>query len=193
MKKILLGLFALSAMAMAATNPGDDNAAAQPKKYGEVGVPMEVRVQILPADKRLILVDENNRKIETLKFDHGQLVKSTTTPNSVVEKTVKLMLEDGSELGAHKVRFKAKKGGTEIVDGKFALAMYNSADGHELESELSYLKNLITTTQHQTEVETKVISTIKNAKIATANPGLYIGQGTFEAAISDNDEKLNNF
>lgn len=194
MKKILLGLFALSAMAIGATNPGDDKAAAEAKnhKYGEVGVEMQVRAEILPAEDRLILVDENNRKIEKLEFDHKQLVKSPTTPDSVVKKTVKLMLESGNSLGNGYAKFIAKQGGVDVStkQNKFVLNKYNSIDSKQLESELTYLQSVVHTDEHMKEIETEVISTIRSEKIANADTGLYIGDGTFEAFIATTEENL---
>lgn len=193
MKKILLGLFALSVMAIGATNPGDDEAAANAKhhKYGEVGVDMQVKAEILPAEDRLILVDEKNTKIEKLELDHKQLVKDPTTPNSVVKKTVKLMLESGKPLGSSYAKFIAKQGGVDVStkQNKFILNKYNSTTEKQLESELSYLQSVISTNNAK-EIKTDVVSIIRSEKIASAEPGLYVGDGTFEAFIATSEENL---
>lgn len=195
MKKVLLGLFALSAMAMGATNPGHNETEAKANNSIAVaGVPMEVRVEILPAEKRLILVDENNRKIDKLVFDHGKLIKSNSTPDSVVEKTVKLMVEDGSPLGQNHAIFVARQAGKRVdstTSNLFKLDMYGSKDGGKIDSELNYKQGIIDVDASQSEVSTKVISTLKSSVISNTatKTGLYTGSGTFEAAITSTKHK----
>ena len=185
MKKVLLGLFALSAMAMAASNPGDDGSTATPKQKGEVGVPMEVKVEILPAEKRLVMVDENNKLIDKLIFDHGRLVKGRAVSDSVIEKTVKVMVEDGSQFGQNvKVTFAAKQNGKVVKEmNDFELGGLGSVSSSSILSKLKYKEEAIKAESAVTEVSTPVVSTISIAELNKANFGLYIGQGTFEATV----------
>ena len=85
MKKMLLGVSILSTLAFGASNPGDSISQAT-SGTAAVGVPMEVRVEILPASDKLVLVDENNKLIDKLIFDHGKLVKGAAITDSTVEK-----------------------------------------------------------------------------------------------------------
>ena len=194
MKKVLLGLFALSAMAMAASNPGMGQTEAQSNNNkAEVGVPMEVRVEILPEEKRLVLVDENNKLIDKLIFDHGKLVKGKAVSDSVIEKTVKVMVEDGSTFGQNvKVTFKALQNGAQVKEEHdFKLEGLGSASDQEIKSKLKYKEKEVKATSTATEVSTPVISTISAANLNGAQKvGLYIGQGTFEATVEKNGDVL---
>ena len=190
MKKVLLGLFALSAMAMAASNPGMGQTEAQSNhNKAEVGVPMEVRVEILPAEKRLVLVDENNKLIDKLIFDHGKLVKGKAVSDSVIEKTVKVMVDDGTEFGQKvKVTFAAKQKGETVKEtNNFELGGLGSVSSSSILSKLKYKEEAIKAESTVTEVSTPVISTISVAELNKANSGLYIGQGTFEATVEKDD------
>lgn len=187
MKKVLLGLFALSAMAVAASNPGmgDVEARANGNK-AEVGVPMEVRVEILPEEQRLVMVDENNKLIDKLIFDHGRLVKGKAVSNSVIEKTVKVMVEDGTPFGQNvKVTFKATQNGAIVKEAdNFKLEGLGSASSYEIKSKLKYKEGDVKALATATEVSTPVISTISAADLNGAQKvGLYIGKGTFEAVM----------
>lgn len=186
MKKVLLGLFALSAVAMAASNPGMGDTEAQANnKKAEVGVPMEVRVEILPAEKRLVMVDENNKLIDKLIFDHGRLVKGKAVSDSVIEKTVKVMVEDGTPFGQNvKVTFAAKQKGKLVKEvNNFELGGLGTVSSSSISSKLKYKEEAIKAESTATEVSTPVISTISAVELNKANSGLYIGQGTFEATV----------
>lgn len=186
MKKVLLGVAALSAIAFGA-NPGDmivgDD--GHTNQNGKVGVPMEVRVQILPEDRRLILTDENGQLISKLSFDHGKFAKGAAVIDSVIEKTVRLAVADGKPFGAeYKAKFLAKQGNTDIDETKeFMLDGIGSASGKQIASTLSYKQNEIAVHAADTEVKTPVVSTIKVGNLNAAESGLYIGNGTFEAEL----------
>lgn len=191
MKKLLIGLLALSAVSFAASNPGD-NAESAKKDPAGVGVPMEVRVNILPADGRLILVDENNKLIDKLVFDHGSIVSGMAQNDSMVEKTVKLKIENNGS-GAvkfgkgHGVTFIAKNAAGETVKNgeSFMLNGHGAASGSQLVSKLVYREDEITTKEDDTEYMTKVQSIIPATEINKADlkSGLYVGTGTFEATV----------
>ncbi len=186
MKKVLLGLFVLSAMAMAASNPGDDESTARPKGKAEAGVPMEVKVEILPEAEKLILVDENNKLIDKLVFDHGRIVKKGLTQDSKIEKTVKLTFaKQGTKFGTDlSIQFSAVQGGKRILEtGEFVLNGLGSASEQTINSKLVYRENKIPG-EDKTEIVTPVVSVIAASEINTKESGLYTGQGTFEAIVA---------
>lgn len=190
MKKMLLGVSILSTLAFGVSNPGDDGTSASGKGAANVGVPMEVRVEILPASGKLVLVDENNKLIDKLIFDHGKLVKGGAVADSVVEKTVKLKRDDGVAFGgssSYKVTFEAKdSSGTKVnMANKLALLGHGMTADEKLDSKLKYREGEITLVGTEKEVETKVQSIIE-ATALNANStkeGLYVGTGTFEAEV----------
>lgn len=188
MKKIILGLLALSAVSFAVSNPGDDQATATANHKGTVGVPMEVRVNILPTNGRLILVDENNKLIDKLIFDHGDIIKGAATADSIVEKTVKLTTDNQTSLGNNKVQFKAKLNdatGTAITSSSdFILNGHGTSTTKSIKSKLVYREDKFDAANAK-EVETKVQSIIPATEINGADtPGLYVGNGTFEAEVT---------
>lgn len=187
MKKMLLGVSILSTLAFGASNPGDDISVAG-SGTAKVGVPMEVRVEILPASEKLVLVDENNKLIDKLIFDHGKLVKGAAITDSTVEKTVKLKKVNGSAFGsAYKVTFTAKNSSGEKVNTGTALKLepHGVSSGNAIDSNLKYRENQITLDTSDTEVVTKVQSIIEATKLNAAEVGLYIGSGTFEAEVTN--------
>lgn len=186
MKKMLLGVSILSTLAFGASNPGGEISSLP----ATVGVPMEVRVEVLPTSGKLVLVDENNKLIDKLIFDHGKLVKGAAVTDSTVEKTVKLKKDDGSAFGSRqKVTFEAKNSSGEKVNGTTALKLqaHGLVGGGEIDSNMKYRENQITLTGTEKEVETKVQSIIAATNLNVANPGLYIGSGTFEAKVENVD------
>lgn len=191
MKKIVLGLLALSAISFAASNPGDELPSAGGHD-GSVGVPMEVRVNILPQEGKLVLVDENNKLIDKLIFDHGDIIKGAAAADLKVEKTVKLRTDGKSgkdTFGAGTVTFLAKDAaGTNIKSGvDFLLNGHGAASGQTLKSKLVYRESVINLAGNEKEVETKVQSIIPATEInGAAKEGLYIGSGTFEATVHQN-------
>lgn len=198
MKKYLLcGLSALSAVSLAVSNPGDNAATANTKNKAEVGVPMEVRINILPKNGRLILVDENNVLIKKLVFDHGDIIMGGALADSRVEKEVKLTTDDKTAFGGHKVQFLAKdSSGTVINAGsavgsntnKFVLNGHGEASSEHLDSQLEYRQDEITTKATDTEVVTKVVSIIPATEINRVDKsGLFVGNGTFEATVTKKD------
>lgn len=186
MKKMLLGVSILSTLAFGASNPGDSISQAT-SGTAAVGVPMEVRVEILPASDKLVLVDENNKLIDKLIFDHGKLVKGAAVTDSMVEKTVKLKKAEGTALGSYKVTFKAKNSsGTQVnMTTALELQAHGVTGGGEIESKLKYRENKIDLAGTETEVVTKVQSIIEATKLNAAEVGLYIGSGTFEAEVTN--------
>lgn len=187
MKKMLLGVSILSALAFGASNPGDDISVAD-SGVAKVGVPMEVRVEILPASEKLVLVDENNKLIDKLIFDHGRLVKGAAVADSIVEKTVKLKKANGSIFGSdYKVTFKAKDSSETPVNMTTPLKLqaHGVTGGGEIESKLKYRENEITLTGTEIEVVTNIQSIIEATTLngSSISEGLYIGSGTFEAEV----------
>lgn len=191
MKKMLLGVSILSTLAFGVSNPGDDISEAV-SSGAKVGVPMEVRVEILPASDKLVLVDENNKLIDKLIFDHGKLVKGAAVTDSMVEKTVKLKKANGTPLGGsgvYKVTFKAKNSsGTQVnMTTALELQAHGVTGGGKIDSKLKYRENKIDLAGTETEVETKVQSIIEATTLNGGNvsEGLYIGSGTFEAEVTN--------
>lgn len=182
MKKMLLGVSILSTLAFGASNPGGT-------VPGTVGVPMEVRVEILPTSGKLVLVDENNKLIDKLIFDHGKLVKGAAVTDSTVEKTVKLKKDNNGALGSVKVTFEAKDSSGTKVNTSTALKLqpHGVSSGNAIDSNLKYRENEITLTGTETEVETKVQSIIEATVLngTSVKEGLYIGSGTFEAKVEN--------
>lgn len=192
MKKILLGVSILSTLAFGVSNPGDDGTSANGKGEARVGVPMEVRVEILPASGKLVLVDENNKLIDKLIFDHGKLVKGGAVTDSIVEKTVKLKRDDGEAFGdAYKVTFEAKDSSATVINmtNKLALVGHGMTADKKLESKLKYRDGKITLAGTEKEIETKVQSIIEATALnnISTEVGLYIGTGTFEAKVENKD------
>ncbi len=192
MKKMLLGVSILSTLAFGVSNPGDNGASASGQGAARVGVPMEVRVEILPKSGKLVLVDENNKLIDKLIFDHGKLVKGGAVTDSIVEKTVKLKRDDGAAFGgssAYKVTFEAKDSSGTKVNTSTALKLqpHGVSSGNAIDSNLKYRENEITLTGTETEVETKVQSIIEATVLngTSVKEGLYIGSGTFEAKVEN--------
>ena len=184
MKKMLLGVSILSTLAFGVSNPGGDVSSLP----ATVGVPMEVRVEILPQSGKLVLVDENNKLIDKLIFDHGKLVKGAAVTDSTVEKTVKLKKADGSTFGsAYKVTFTAKNSSGVQVNMSTALKLepHGASSGTAIDSNLKYRENKIDLAGTETEVVTKVQSIIEATKLNAAEVGLYIGSGTFEAEVTN--------
>lgn len=192
MKKMLLGVSILSTLAFGASNPGDNGASASGQGAARVGVPMEVRVEILPKSGKLVLVDENNKLIDKLIFDHGKLVKGGAVTDSIVEKTVKLKRDDGAAFGgsgAYKVTFEAKdSSGTEVnMTNGLSLVGHGMTTDEKLNSKLKYRDGEIILAGTEKEVETKVQSIIEATVLngTSVKEGLYIGSGTFEAKVEN--------
>jgi hypothetical protein len=186
MKKMLLGVSILSTLAFGASNPGGDISSLP----ATVGVPMEVRVEVLPTSGKLVLVDENNKLIDKLIFDHGKLMKGGAVTDSTVEKTVKLKKADGSTFGsAYKVTFEAKdSSGTEVnMTNGLSLVGHGMTTDEKLNSKLKYRDGEIILAGTEKEVETKVQSIIEATVLngTSVKEGLYIGSGTFEAKVEN--------
>lgn len=189
MKKILLGAFILASTAFAA-NPGED-VPTQNGHTGKVGVPMEVRVTVLPQGPQLVLLDENNVLINKLTFDHGNLVAGLSG-KSTVEKEVRLARADrkafaAESQGIYKAVFEAKDlNGTAIAgdgDKNLTLNGHGAASSEVILSTLNYRTNKISVSNTDTMVMTKVVSIINNIP-DSQKAGLYVGSGTFNASLT---------
>ena len=80
MKKVLLGLFAISALAFGASNQQMVDSTLSAKNPGDevgAGVPFEVRVNVVPKGPQLVIVDENGNIYDQIVFDHGNKLAGT--------------------------------------------------------------------------------------------------------------------
>lgn len=188
MKKSLLAMLILSTAAFGA-NPGQDTPTESTHK-GEVGVPMEVRVTVLPQGPQLVLLDENDVLINKLVFDHGSMVAGLSQ-KSTLEKEVRLARADGKPFGentrTYKAKFEAKDlNGNAIAgntDKNLVLNGHGAASGKTVDSTLNYRNDEIAVTAKDKMVMTKVTSII-DAIPAGKEPGLYVGSGTFNATLT---------
>lgn len=187
MKKSLLAMIILSTAAFGA-NPGE-NVPAEKGNKGEVGVPMEVRVTVLPQGPQLVLLDENDVLINKLTFDHGSMVAGLSQ-KSTLEKEVRLARADGEAFGGegtYTAKFEAKDlNGNPIAgnaDKNLSLNGHGAASGKTVDSTLNYRNDEIAVTAKDKMVMTKVTSII-DAIPAGKEPGLYVGSGTFNATLT---------
>ncbi|MCJ8343755.1 MAG: hypothetical protein MJH09_13070 [Cetobacterium sp.] len=180
MKKVLLGLLAVSAISFGASNSGDNNLEKT------TGVPVEVRANVIPKGARLVLVDGNDNIIDKLVFDHKNIIQGQT---HAMTQMVKVRRTDNKALFASTdgtVTFSA----TPTVNGKIAtknandFPLYKDLGGKEVElsSTLDFNKVAViakdgTATNAQTMVTSKVIAKDDQEE------GLYIGTGTFTATL----------
>ncbi|MGL6114371.1 MAG: hypothetical protein ACRC1R_04965 [Cetobacterium sp.] len=191
MKKYLLALMALSTVAFGA-NPGE-NVPTESGNRGTVGVPLEVRVTVLPKGPQLVLVDENNTLIDKLTFDHGNMVAGLSK-ESKIEKEVRLVRADGKAFATngtdtYKAKFEASDlNGTAIdgsTPGNLALNGHGGASGEAIASTLNFRTGDIAVGATDKMVMTKVQS-IVGAIGEDQEPGLYVGSGTFNATLTMN-------
>lgn len=185
MKKSLLAMIILSTAAFGA-NPGQDTPTESTHK-GEVGVPMEVRVTVLPQGPQLVLLDENDGLIDKLTFDHGNMVAGLSK-KSTLEKEVRLARADGkpfaeSEKTTYKAKFEAKDLNGNAISKNLTLNGHGAASGKTVDSTLNYRNDEIAVTAKDKMVMTKVTSII-DAIPAGKEPGLYVGSGTFNATLT---------
>ncbi|MGL4307398.1 hypothetical protein [Cetobacterium sp. SF1] len=192
MKKYLLGMMALTTVAFGA-NPGEVVPTAGGES-GKVGVPMEVRVTVLPKGPQLVLVDENNTLIDKLTFDHGNMVAGLSK-ESRIEKEVRLARADGKQFGttgseSYKAKFEASDlNGNPIVgngDKNLALNGHGGASGESIDSTLNFITGDITVKGTDKLVMTKVTSVV-GAISEDQKAGLYVGSGTFNATLTMNN------
>lgn len=181
MKKVLLGLLAVSAISFGASNSGDNN-------LEKTGVPVEVRANVIPKGARLVLVDGNDNIIDKLVFDHKNIIQGQT---HAMTQMVKVRRTDNGALFAS-----GSKDGTvtfsaiPTINGKTAtdkdnnFPLYKDLGGkeEELSSTLDFNKVAViakdgTATNAQTMVTSTVIAK------ADQEEGLYIGTGTFTATL----------
>lgn len=186
MKKILLGALAISSIAFGA-NPGD-SVPTGAGTSGSVGVPLEVRVTVLPKGPQLVLVDENNVLIKKLSFDHGNMVAGLSS-ESIVEKEVRLMRADGKAFADNNAdTYKAKFEATNDIGGNGKVLVLNghgAASSESIDSTLSFRTGDIDVKATDKMVMTKVQSTVP-ALSDTQASGLYVGSGTFKATLTMN-------
>lgn len=188
MKKVLFGLLAVTAVAFGA-NPGD-SVPTSSSDAGSVGVPLEVRVTVLPKGPQLVLVDENNVLIKKLSFDHGNMVAGLSS-ESVIEKEVRLMRADGKAFAdnstdTYKAKFEATDlNGNEIAgnNGTLKLDGHAAASAKSIESKLAFRTGEIAVLPTDTMVMTKVQSIVPALPGDQAS-GLYVGSGTFKATLT---------
>lgn len=187
MKKVLLGLLAVSAIAFGASNPGDNTPTTANAK-GEAGVPLQVKASVVPASSRLVLVDENNKVIDSLVFDHGNLVQNG---QSKLDKIVVLKRTDNNAFSATNdmtAKFVATNNGKDVVDGLNNFPLQGATDTSKvLNSELAYNTKDIPVIKGAKFVRTSVVS--KVVVPADQAEGLYIGNGTFTATLTNNASK----
>lgn len=190
MKRVLFGLLAVTAVAFGA-NPGG-SVPTTPGTSGSVGVPLEVRVTVLPKGPQLVLVDENNVLIQKLSFDHGNMVAGLT--ESTLEKEVRLMRADGAAFStnvsdAYTAKFEATDLNGNDVGGNGKVLVLNghgAASSDKIDSILTFRTGDIPVKGADKMVTTKVQSTVPVLSEAQV-PGLYVGSGTFKATLTMNN------
>lgn len=156
-KKLLILTTVISSMAFGAaitpddiSNPGDDISAVTSGGYGQAGVPMEVRVNVIGQGPQLVLVDETGTLIENLTFDHGNKLLATGKINgtgadddtyipkkSTVEKIVILKRTDSKPFGAEANG--SGDGANKTYTGNF-IAISNNPDDHTTDGTLDFTK-----------------------------------------------------
>ncbi|MEG0237846.1 hypothetical protein [Cetobacterium sp.] len=160
------------------------------------GVPVEVRVNIVPKGPELVIVDENNDVYDTMVFDHGTKLAGTLN-RSVVERTAILKRTDGHPFSADGVG----TAGTKKYTGKFELvsnANYNPATNiltldklsavgdtastkMTMDTEFNFIKHEREIKATDNQMRTLVQSVIPAG--TKAEPGMYIGTNTFKASL----------
>lgn len=199
MKKVLLGLFAISALAFGASNQQMVDSTLSAKNPGDevgAGVPFEVRVNVVKKGPELVLTDENNNIYDVMVFDHGTKMAGTLS-RSVVENHVILQRTDGHAFSADE----AGDIGTTTYTGVFEVEQNNSYDptthiltldklgtngeadeNSTMPTEFNFItkENGIKATDNK--MRTLVQSVIKAG--TQADSGMYIGTGTFTAKLT---------
>ena len=201
MKKVLFGLFAISALAFGASHQQMVDSAVSAKTRGDnvgAGVPFEVRVNIVDKGPELVITDENGNIYDVMVFDHGTKLAGTLN-RSVVEKTAILRRTDGHAFSA------TENGdlGTTKYTGKFEVLPNNNYNPtthiltlDKLSSasakDTGYTKTMATefnfigqdrdVTATDNNMRTLIQSVIKAG--TKADGGMYIGTGTFTAKLT---------
>lgn len=201
MKKVLFGLFAISALAFGASNQQMVDSATSAKNPGDevgAGVPFEVRVNVVKKGPELVLTDENNNIYDVMIFDHGTKMAGTLS-RSVVENHVILQRTDGHPFSADE----QGKLGTTTYTGVFEVEQNNSYDpathiltldklgtgGEAGTPELATMPtefNFITNDRNVSATDNKMRTLVQSViKAGTqADSGMYIGTGTFTAKLT---------
>ncbi|MGL5569310.1 MAG: hypothetical protein ACRDCE_16535 [Cetobacterium sp.] len=161
------------------------------------GVPVEVRVNVVPKGPELVIVDENNDVYDTMVFDHGTKLAGTLN-RSVVERTAILKRTDGHPFSADGVGTV----GTKKYTGKFELVSnsnYNPATNiltldklsavgdtastkMTMDTEFNFIKHEREIKATDNQMRTLVQSVIPAGTQAEA--GTYIGTNTFKASLT---------
>lgn len=199
MKKVLFGLFAVSAIAFGASTQQMVDSATSAKNPGDevgAGVPFEVKVNVVKKGPELVLTDENNNIYDVMVFDHGTKMAGTLS-RSVVENHVILQRTDGHAFSADE----AGDVGTTTYTGVFEVQPNNNYDPttHKLtldklgtggetskDSTLATEFNFITSDRKVSATDNKIRTLVQSVIPAgtEADSGMYIGTGTFTAKLT---------
>lgn len=173
-------------------NPGGSTTAITSTQTAVTGVPVQIRVNVLPEGPELCLVDESGSLIQNLDFDHGTKLKGTLN-KSQVEKMVILKRTDGKpfetdngdSIKNYKAKFEVTSPYFDSKTHEFTLTKLNSAssqgDNPTIKTTLNYLDHDISVRGTETHVKTLITSVIPAG--TKVDEGLYIGTGTFQATL----------
>ena len=200
MKKVLFGLFTVSALAFGASTQQMVDSTLNAKNPGDevgAGVPFEVRVNVIDKGPELVLTDENNNVYDVMVFDHGTKM-SGTLARSVVENHVILQRTDGHPFSADETG----DVGTTKYTGKFEVLPNNNYDptthiltldklssagdkGNQTKTMATEF-NFITQDRDVSATDNKMRTLVQSViKAGTqADSGMYIGTGTFTAKLT---------
>lgn len=191
---LALSSFSFGANGLDPTNPGDSMEGVTTSQSAVTGVPLQIRVNVIPEGPELCLVDETGSLIESLDFDHGTKLKGTLT-KSQVDKLVVLKRTDGkpfetdngAKLNNFKVKFEATSPSFDETTHVFKLTKLNSGTGgaKEINTTLNYLDHEIKVKGTETAVKTLVTSIIPAGTVV--EDGLYVGTGMFTATVTGID------
>lgn len=180
MKKIILGLLVVSAISFAGDNTG-----AKALDSNSVGVPLEVRANVIPEGARLVLTDGNGKVLDKVMFDHGNLLPNAS---STLEQIIYLRRTDNQAFlaGANgknsaTVKFDITSEGQELTNGNLPLHK-TSGTGPDLATTLTITHNNVQLKADDTRAFTNVVSIVKVP--AKQAEGLYVGTGTFTATVN---------
>ena len=200
MKKVLFGLFAISALSFGASHQQMVDSALSAKTKGDevgAGVPFEVRVNVVDKGPELVITDENGNIYDVMVFDHGTKLAGTLN-RSVVEKTAILRRTDGHSFSA------TEQGevGTTKYTGKFEVLPNNNynptthvltldklssagdtgSTTKTMATEFNFIGQDRDVTATDNNMRTLIQSVIKAG--TKADGGMYIGTGTFTAKLT---------
>lgn len=179
MKKVLLGIMALSMTAFA-VNPGEGDPST-----GEVAsVPVKVKAEIIKSPTGITITDEAGTVLDQLLLDHGRMIKGQAAEDSKVYEIfkVKRFDEDGNstDIGSGTVKVEldnleaklAKDGDTALSSLLSNLALLGNG---KYDSAKSYTETITT---GKTEVVGRVTSTIAQSQLlANTELGIFHNGG----------------